>query len=50
MDVVIHTAHKWVALVVVDRQDYINKARDLLADRETYRPLKSYHISYAQDY
>ena len=29
-----------LALIVLDREDYINKAMDLLADRDTYRPLR----------
>ena len=33
------TADKGVALVVLSRQNYINKAIDLLADRDTFRPL-----------
>ena len=26
-------------MAVLDKQDYINKAKDLLAQRDTYRPL-----------
>ena len=30
---------KGVALVVMDRQDYIRKAKELLEDTNTYRPI-----------
>ena len=30
---------KGVVMVVLDRQDYISKAMNLLADRDTYGPL-----------
>ena len=30
---------KGVAMVVLDRQNYINKAKDLLAHRHTHSPL-----------
>ena len=33
------TADKGVAMVVMDRQDYISKARGLLNDKDTYRSL-----------
>ena len=36
---VILTANKGVAMVVVDRQDYLNNTQDLLEDRKTYRPI-----------
>ena len=36
---VILTVNKWVAMVVLDKQDYTNKAHDLLAQRNPYRPL-----------
>ena len=39
-DTVIHTAKKEVVMVVLDRQDYISKAMDLLVDSDTYRPLQ----------
>ena len=38
-DRVILTADKGVALVVLDPHDNINKAIDLLVDRDTHRPL-----------
>ena len=34
------TANKGVALVVIDRTEYIRKARDLLQDTSTYRTIK----------
>ena len=34
------TANKGVALVVIDRTDYIRKAKDLLQDTSTYRTIK----------
>ena len=40
-DCMILNADKGVALVVMDRQDYIRKARNLLADTTTYRPIQS---------
>ena len=36
---VIPTADKGMAMVVMDRQDYINKAQHLLDDRDTYRSI-----------
>ena len=33
------TTDKGVTMVVLDKQDYTNKAQDLLAQRDTYRPL-----------
>ena len=36
---VILAADKRVAVVVLDKQEYINKALDLLAQRDTYRAL-----------
>ena len=36
---IILTADKGEAMLVMDRQDYINKAQGLLDDRETYRPI-----------
>ena len=38
---VILTADKGVALVVMDRADYNNKAQKLLEDRGTYREIKT---------
>ena len=38
-DRIIITVNKGVAMVVLDRQDYIRKAKDLLAQRYTYRLL-----------
>ena len=38
-DGVMLTVDKGVAMVVLDRQDCISKDMDLLADRDTYRPL-----------
>ena len=35
------TADKGVAMVVMDRQEYIQKARVLLEDTNTYRPIPS---------
>ena len=32
-------ANRGVALIVLDRQDYFNKAEDLLIDKDTYRPI-----------
>ena len=34
-------ADKGVALVVLDRNEYINKAQDLLQDKGTYREIKT---------
>ena len=34
------TTDKGVALVVIDRTDYIRKAKDLLQDTSTYRTIK----------
>ena len=39
MDKVILTVDKGVAMVVPEKQDYINKAQDILVKRDTYRPL-----------
>ena len=36
---IIFTADKGVAMVVMARQDYINKAQGLLEDEDTYRPI-----------
>ena len=36
---IILTTDKWVALVVMDSQDCITKARNLLEDTNTYRPI-----------
>ena len=36
---IILTADKEVAMVVMDRQDYVNKAKELLGDQHTYRPI-----------
>ena len=36
---VILTADKGVAKVVMDRQDFLNKAQHLLDDMEAYRPI-----------
>ena len=38
-DHMVLTADKGVALVVMDRQEYIKKARALLEDTSTYRPI-----------
>ena len=38
---VILTADKGVAIVILDKEDYIRKARSLLEDQGTYRSLKS---------
>ena len=38
-DHIIITADKGVALVVIDRQEYIKKAKILLEDTNTYRPI-----------
>ena len=35
---VILTAYKGVEMVVLDNQDYINKAKDILSQKDTYRP------------
>ena len=35
---VILMADKGVAMVVIDRQDYISKAQELIGDQDTYRP------------
>ena len=40
-DHMVLTEDKGVALVVMDRQDYIQKARALLEDTNTYRPIPS---------
>ena len=32
-------AYVWVAMVVTDKQNYLSKAQDLLADRDTYKPI-----------
>ena len=34
---VILTADNGVAMVVLDRQDYLNKIQDILAEKDTYR-------------
>ena len=39
MDHIILTADKGVALIVMDKNDYIKKMRELLEDTNTYRPL-----------
>ena len=36
---VILTLDKRVAMVVLDEQDYINKAHDLLTQKDTYNPI-----------
>ena len=36
---VILTVDKEVPMSVVDKQDYLNKAQDLLADKDTYTPI-----------
>ena len=38
---VILTADKGVAIVILDKEDYIKKAKTLLEDQQTYRMLKS---------
>ena len=38
-DCIILTADKEVALIVMDKSDYIKKMRELLGDTNTYRPL-----------
>ena len=38
---IVLTADKGVALVVMDRQEYIHKARALLEDTNTYRPIST---------
>ena len=40
-DHMVLTADKGVAMVVMDRQEYIQKARALLEDTNTYRPIPS---------
>ena len=40
-DHMVLTADKGVAMVVIDRQEYIQKARALLEDTNTYRPIPS---------
>ena len=40
---VILTAEKGVAMVVFDKQDYINKVKNLLEQWGTYRTLTTYH-------
>ena len=40
-DLMVLTAFKGVAMVVIDRQEYIQKARALLEDTNTYRPIPS---------
>ena len=40
-DHMVLNADKDVALVVIDRKDYIRKARNLLEDTTTYRPIQS---------
>ena len=39
-DHLVLTAGKGVALVVIDKKDYIQKMNQLLEDKNTYRPLK----------
>ena len=39
------TADKRVAVVVVDKQDYLKKAQDLLAGKDTYKPITEDHTS-----
>ena len=39
-DCLVLTADKGVALVVIDKKDYIQKMNQLLKDKNTYRPLK----------
>ena len=41
-DRVMLTIDKEMALEVLDRQDYINRVMDHLAERGTYRPLTSH--------
>ena len=36
---VIFMVDKGVAMVIMDRQDYVNKAHDLLMDQHTYKPI-----------
>ena len=38
---VILTADKGVALVIMDRNEYNNKAQELLEDRETYKEIST---------
>ena len=40
-DQMVLTADKGMALVVMDRKEYIRKARDLLNDTNTYRTIQS---------
>ena len=40
-DRVILTVDKGVAMVVLDKQNYTNTLQDLLASRDTYRPINS---------
>ena len=40
-DQMILTSDKGMALVVMDRKDYFRKARHLLEDTNTYRPIQS---------
>ena len=40
-DHIVLTADKGVAMVVMDRKEYIQKARALLEDTNTYRPIPS---------
>ena len=39
MEHIIFTADKGVALVVMDKQEYIKKAKTLLEESNTYRPI-----------
>ena len=36
---VILTADMWEAMVVLDKQDYINKVKELLTKKDIYRPI-----------
>ena len=44
LDRVVLTADKGVALVVMDKQEYISKAETLLAQPRDQKPAKSRHI------
>ena len=42
---VVLTAHKGVAMVVMDREKYTDKAQQLLSDTNTYRPITKDHAN-----
>ena len=42
---VIITVNKGVAMVVMDKQDYLNKTQQLLTDTYTYKPISKNPIS-----